>query len=422
MVLAGALLVSLALGGCDLLAPEPTATPTELPAPTLTPVPRPTTATPTISPLSGRVTIWLDWGPEEMSSLVRLVEAFREQHPRVEFSLAYYPAEELQAAVESPAPGIASPTLLFAPDTWGPNLWRSGHIQDVSDLFAPGLRQSLLPVAVPQVRYGEAVLGVPIQLRGVVLYANRQRMPSPPADLSALINAATQSRTLLDYGFNFTGGFLRTCGAQLLDDNGDPAFAGEGGFCWLELLRTLALAGRVVYNSGEDFQRFVEGQAAWLIDGTWQRQALLDSLGAETLAIDAWPVYTVTGEPLAGYVWTENAYLAAGLNPADREANWEFVRFLVSLPVQQILADPNGAAHLPVTAGVLTPDPLMSQAMAVLESGVPFPILPEAAAYGLPMERSIFALLRQGADLNLAQQRALIRIRQALAEARASPP
>lgn len=419
---AAALLAASVLTGCGLIAPEATATPTVPPTPTHTYVLPPTTPTPTLSPLSGRVVIWLDWGPEEMASLVRLVSAFHEQHPRVEFSLAYFPSEELPAAFDRPAPGIASPTMVFGPDTWGPKLWRAGRIQDVSDLLAPGLRQSLLPVALQQVLYGGAVVGIPIQLEGVVLYVNREWMPGPAPDMWALIDVATQSRTTLDYGFAFTGAFLRTCGAQLLDERGDPAFAGVGGTCWLELLRTLAMAGRVVYNSDDDLRRFAEGQAAWLIDGTWQRQFLRDSIGEQSLAINPWPVYTVTGEPLAGYIWTENAYLLEGLNPADREANWEFIRFLISLPVQQMLADPDGAAHLPVTAGVLSPDPLMSQAMAVLEKGVPYPILPEVDFYPVPMERSGYAVLRQGADLGLAQLRALSQIRQALAEARASPP
>ncbi len=380
------------------------------------------TPTATVSPLSGRVSVWLDWGPEEMSSLVGLVEAFRVLHPRVQVSLTYFPADELEAAVANPTEGFAPPTLLIGPDAWGPGLWLSGRIQDVADLFAPGLRQSLLPVAVSQVVYGEAVLGVPLELQGVVLFVNRQRMPMSAPDLSALIDAAARSRTTLDYGFAFTGGFLHTCGTELLDEKGNPAFGGEGGVCWLDLLRTLALAGPVAYNSDEDFDRFAEGEAAWLIDGTWQRHRLLDSLSEAALAIDPWPVYAFTGRPLAGFVWTENAYLVEGLGPEDREANWEFVRFLVSLQAQQALADPQGAAHLPVTAGVLTSDPLMSQAMVALESGVPHPIRPEVALYGLPMERSIYAVLRQGADLNLAQLRALNRIRQSLAAFRASQP
>lgn len=380
------------------------------------------TPTATVSPLSGRVSVWLDWDPREMSSLVRVVEAFRLLHPRVEFSLTYIPAVEIEASVANPAAGTAPPTLLIGPDAWGPGLWLSGRIQDVGDLFAPGMRQSLLPVAISQVVYREAVLGVPLELHGVVLFVNRQRMPTPAPDLSALINAAAQSRTTLDYGFTFTGAFLRTCGTGLLDDKGDPAFGGEGGLCWLDLLRTLALAGPVVYNTDEDLEQFAAGEAAWLIDGTWQRQRLIDALGEDNLAIDPWPVYALRDEPLAGYVWTENAYLVEGLSSEDREANWEFVRFLVSAQAQQALADPEGAAHLPVTAGVLSEDPLMNQAMAVLEGGAPYPILPETALYGQPMERSIYAVLRQGADLHLAQLRALNRIRQDLAAYRASQP
>ncbi|MEW6567483.1 MAG: extracellular solute-binding protein [Chloroflexota bacterium] len=417
-----ALLLTSLLAGCRALSPEPTPTPTATAEPTATPTQRPVTPTPTVSPLEGRVAIWLDWAPSEMSALVGLVEAFRLEHPQVEFSLSYFPSDDLRAAFEAPPPGSAPPTLLIGPDTWGPPLSLSGRIQDVADLFAPGLRQSLQPVAVSQVEYGEVVLGLPLELQGTVLYVNRRVMPQAAPDVATLINAGALSRTMLDYGFAFTGGFLRTCNAELLDTQGDPAFTGEGGLCWLDLLRTLALAGPVVYNTDEDLERFAAGEAAWLMDGTWQRQRLIDALGADNLAIDPWPVYALRDEPLVGYVWTENVYLVQGLSRIDREANWEFARFLVSAQAQQALADPEGAAHLPVTAGVLSEDPLMNQAMAVLEGGAPYPILPETALYGQPMERSIYAVLRQGADLGLAQVRALTRIRQALAAYRASQP
>jgi hypothetical protein len=59
-------------------------------------------------------------------------------------------------------------------------------------------------------------------------------------------------------------------------------------------------------------------------------------------------------------------------------------------------------------------DPLLSQAMAALSQGVPFPINLETAVYAEPVERAIWLVVRQGADPGAALQRALDEVQVAL--------
>ncbi|MCJ7708284.1 MAG: hypothetical protein MUO38_11780, partial [Anaerolineales bacterium] len=56
-------------------------------------------------------------------------------------------------------------------------------------------------------------------------------------------------------------------------------------------------------------------------------------------------------------------------------------------------------------------------AAAIVSLGTPFPIQPEFELYRGPVERSIFAILRQGAGPEIAIQRAAAEIRAALAPA-----
>jgi ABC-type glycerol-3-phosphate transport system substrate-binding protein len=347
-----------------------------------------------------------------MEGLTRVIEAFHGLNPGVEFVLSYFPTQDLRSAFEAAVAQGTGPSILFGPDVWGPVLWREGWVQDVADLLAPGVRAAILPFALAQVTYGEVVLGVPLETQGVVLYVNRDMLPEPADTVTDLLVPGGGSdggpiRGSPDLGLNFAGSQLAACEATLVAPGGEPAFAGAPGLCWLNLLKTIGQGSAPTYNTDGDLGLFEIGQASWIMDGTWSMERLLGSVGGETLAIDPWPVYEGTGSRLAGYVWTENAYLAANLAPEDLEASWEFIRYLISPEVQSILAEPGGARHLPAAAGVWVSDPLLSQAMAALSQGVPFPINPETAVYAEPVERAIWLVVRQGADPEAALQRAL---------------
>jgi multiple sugar transport system substrate-binding protein len=414
---------ALAVGGCNAGRDDAGATPTATRvAPSPSPTPIPDTPTATISPLQGTIDLWLDWGPREMEALEGLIETFQSENPGVDFRLTYFRSDELLSRFEEAVPEGAGPSLLFGPDIWGPPLWEASLIQDLTGLLAPGVRAGIHPLALEQVTFEGAMLGAPLELQGVVLYANRSLMPEPAEAVSDLIPtdgllAQIQgTQGALDFGMLYSVSHLATCGGEILLPGGEPGFAGRPGTCWLALMAQLARAGPVTFNSESDRELFEAGRAAWMFEGTWALDELALAVGPENLAIDPWPIYEVTRTRLAGYVRTENVYMAAGISPEDREASWEFLRYLLSSEVQQILARPHGAAHLPTAVGIYLPDPRMSQAMAAVLQGVPYPISPEALQAGEPLERAIFAVLRQGTAPDFAIRRAVSEVRRDLAE------
>jgi len=413
------------LAGCAAgggsAGPTASVAPTAIPSPSQTPVRIPPTPTP--SSLAGTVTLWLDWGPREIEALRGLIDLFEAEHPEVSFRLTYFETDELLSRFEQAVPEGAGPSLLFAPDVWGPILLESGMIQDITGLLAPGVIAGIHPLALEQVTYEGMMLGAPLELQGVVLYVNRGLMPDPAETVDDLIPpdglAARIQGTqgALDYGMLYSASNLETCGGEILLPGGEPGFGGRAGVCWIGLMAHLARAGPVTFNSDDDLALFEAGRAAWMLEGTWALDRVGLAIGPENLAIDPWPVYEVTGMPMTGFVRTENIYLAAGLSPQDREASWEFMRYLLTSEAQGILAAPRGAAHLPAAVGIYLSDPRMSQAMAAVLQGVPFPITPDAALAAQPLERAIFAVLRQGTTPDFSIRRALADVRRLLAEA-----
>lgn len=424
---AAALVLALAASGCQAVAPVATTTPTNGAPVALPPSPRPPTptapATPGLPAPSATVTVWLAWEADDLAALRRLLQVFMADHPEVGVRLVYYPPAELHAAYRAAAGRPDGPTVVIGPSEWGVPLWQDGLTQDLAGLLAPGVRQGLFPVSLSLVTYGEIALGVPLSLEGVVLYANRDLMPETAArveDLVALPANPDQDPPppgVPDFGFRFIGSWLSACQGEWLDVRARPAFDTAGGACWLELLRVLAPEGAFVQNSDDDRQRFEAGQAPWLIDGTWNLPHLAAALDPQSLAIDAWPVHRPTSLPLAGFTWTENAYVTSGLPPADLEAAWELLRFLAAPDAQTVLADPLGAARLPVAREAVVADRLMAEALRAITRGVPYPLPGEIALFAEPLEQAARTYIRQGLEADYLLERARERIEMAQAAA-----
>jgi ABC-type glycerol-3-phosphate transport system substrate-binding protein len=411
-------LLAISLIGCTA---EPVAT---VPSPTRpieepsTELPPTQTASPTrsASRLRGSVRIWLDWTPKELRSLDALISSFMLRHPEVDFSIAYFPADEFRSALVE-IPGLAvKPTMIFGPAAWGPELYQEGISLDLAELTDAELEATIHPLAWQQVKHGEVVLGEPLEMLGVVLYRNRAVIAEPVATITEWIAASQALRDQglvgsgLDYGFLFSTPLLSACGGTLFDASGAIALDRPEWTCWLIMLAELRQAGRINFNDDLDFEEFINGTTGWLIDGTWRAAELASALGGPDLVVDPWPSYLPTGEQLAGYVWTENAYLIAGASLQDREASWAFIRYLLTPEAQLMLSSPREAAHLPTLLGLALDDAIQAQMLASLSSGISLPLRADLEMYAEPIEAAVLAVAIQGSSPELALEVARTKI------------
>ncbi len=394
------------------LAPPPTPTQTQTANPSLAvneqPAPTPG--------IGGEVVIWLDWTPDEMSGLSEAIEAFRTRHPDINFSIGYRPGRSLYDDFVGAGDTSEKPTILLGPSPWGPTLMEDGLIMDLSDYVDSELERSILPLAWSQTGGRRAVLGVPVELHGMVLYRNTDLISERVRDVEGFVRRANEQRDLtgmimpLDFGFFNSAGYFAACNGSLFAPTGDLSISTEAGFCWMELLSEMSRAGRVVFNEDVDRSMFEEGTSGWFIAESDMLFQLSTSLGEENLAVDRWPVYTKSNRSLAGFVWTENAYLVSGSSNVDLEASWGFMRFLLTPEAQEILSNPDGAAHLPVIYNVQISDRLKSEALSAVQSGIPRPIRSDLDKYIQPIENAIEDFVVMGADLQISIDVALMKI------------
>lgn len=412
--LATAVLLAALAVGCSPQGSAPLETPTTtLPLPTLVAVTSvPSEAPAPVSSLRGSVSIWTAWEAVEVAALSELLDEFQQQHPHAQVRLSYYRDAELLEAFQAAAAAGQGPTILLGPSDWGPQLLRDGLIEDVASRLLSEQRESIPERVWSQVTSGGAVLGLPVRLRGVVLYRNRALAPQPAASFEDLLARAAETSTryaaepVFDLGFEFSGAQLTACGGTLLRAGGGLAFDEPTGICWLGLLSRFRQVGRPVFDSTADRATFIAGHSPWLIDTTDALPEIVQALGAENVSVDAWPATEADELQLSGYVWTDNAYLATGATQADFEASWALISLLIGPEEQARHAQAEGSWFLPVIKTVQPRETLVAQAQQVLFDNTAMPLATNLEVYTVPLERAVSSVVGQAGDPSEALRRA----------------
>jgi maltose-binding protein MalE len=385
----------------------PTVTPEGI-TPTTASTPR-QTAEPTPAS-AGEIIIWLDWEPEEMKALQEIIQSFLSENPTVDFSLSYFPTDELLSAFEEASHAGTPPTILFGPSLWGPRLYDGEMILDASSMVNVELERRIHPKGWTQVAYDSHMLGLPLEFQGVVLFRNRSRAAEAPRTVEYWREEGLRQREddqtaiVLDLGFGFSAPQLSICDGSFIGPQAEIALALPQGICWLEVMRDLRAIGPVVMNSDDDLSRFLAGETAWLIEESSRIGELAHAIGVTNLKVDPWPLYEPADRPLQSLVWTENIFLSSGIPTKNLEMTWAFVEHIYSSEAQARLSDFQGAAHIPVDTTVEIIDSNMVEMASMLRSGVPLPLWIDLEDHIKPIEDAVEDVVFQGVEPAVAAQ------------------
>jgi arabinogalactan oligomer/maltooligosaccharide transport system substrate-binding protein len=404
------MIVAFALVACAKPTAAPTAVATEAPAEVVV------TEAPTEAPLMGNVVIWHSKQDAENEALNQIIELFKAANPDVTVESLFVPDNDLRNKFETAAATGTGPTVLFAHADWGAPSYDAALIQDISTMVTPGLLDTLNPAAVASVMYKDAVLGFPINVKGVLMFRNSAIVAEAATDWDDLIAKATAATAGDVYGLDFESGLffaaghLTALGGNLLDaTTGAPLFNDAKGVEWLTRIKSVKDAGLPVENNNDnDVNLFKAGKAGIIIDGLWNASALADAIGAENLVIDAWPA------GMSGYVQSDHMYLSTAATGDDAKASEAFMEFFVGAEAQKIWADVSGG--IPANTMVEITDPIAKAAMEAFKGGVAFPVIPQMSQYWDPANNAILAVLDKGSDPAAALQDAYDTITKALAQ------
>jgi len=351
------------------------------------------------------ITIWHGLEEEGLLTFREIILAFQRQESGIQINLVYSPYDDLLDQYLSAVETGEGPDLVLGAGEWGHILYDHAAAGDVSNFVSSRLKSEINPPALAMVTYPDLMVGLPLNIKGVVMYRNTSILPEAPESVDDLIMKAREVTTpevlgaYLDRGSLNSFSQLTACGGSLMYLNGYPAFNNQAGVCWLDLLESYSEAGAVAFNSEDDLNRFNNGTVGTIIEGTWNLGMLSDSLG-DNLMIDPWPDFN--NSHLSGYVWSENI-ITPNLPIERTKAAKIFSQFLLSHQAQVILSQ---HGYIPAITNLEVDDPAISQAIVALSRGTPYPGQPEIELYFKPLFEAFEAVFKRGVDAAEALQSA----------------
>ncbi len=397
----------------SLVPPSTPSAPTDILTLEQTPTPLPT-LTPEV--VGGTVSIWHSWEDPYVPALLRRIHEFNILYPNVYFDVLYVPALDLRSAFEQATQEGRGPTLLIGQAEWGPGFYDTGLAADLTNLVPADVLNALNPAAVGTGRYKDALISLPVDIRGVVLYRNASIIPIAPSTFEELVSLAKDAAhgqtfgAVLDRSFFYSGANLIGLGGRLMTPEGLPDFNDDKGLAWVRLLQAYSEAGPTEFFTDNDLNLFKEGHVGFIIDGTWNRSALAEAIGAQNLAIDPWPIYA--DGAMSGFVQAESIYLSPRALDEEQNASLKFLQFFLSPQSQAAVAE---VGLIPALSGspvnlagsqVQITDRLTAQSMLALVDGATYPVVPEVNAYSSQLDIALKSIFEGGVPPEVALQRA----------------
>ncbi len=348
------------------------------PAPSLLP-----TATPTPTPLAGRVVLWHSWAEGDGDALTAIIEAYRQAEPGVTVDTLFVAYPDLPQAYADAVTSGSGPDLLLAPNWWLGDLAGAGVLQPLDALVTPEEQAAYWPAALGNFIWQGQVYGLPTNYELVSVFVNRS-LADPaamPPTLDGWLAQAQQSPALgigLYNNLYHLAWGLPAYGARLFDDSGMVVIDQSGDAAsYLAWLRTLSETpgSYVDPDYGMLIDRFKKGEFAYFVDGPWVIEELRGVFG-DSLAVV--PLPAGPAGPAQPWLSADGIFLRPGLAPDQQQIALSFARFLTTAESGARIA--SLGKRLPAARNTaLGDDPLLAGFAQQALNAQPLPALPEMA-------------------------------------------
>jgi len=348
------------------------------PAPSILP-----TATPTPTPLAGRIVLWHSWAEGDGDALAAILAAYQQAEPGVTVDTLFVAYPDLAQAYADAVAGGSGPDLVLAPNWWLGDLATAGVIQPLDDLVPAADLDSYWPAALGNFVWQGRLYGLPTNYELVSVFVNRS-LADPaalPRTLDGWLAQAQQAQALgigLYNNLYHLAWGLPAYGARLFDDNG-MAIIDQGGDAagYLAWLRTLSQTpgSYVDPDYGMLLDRFKKGEFAYFVDGPWAIEELRGVFG-DSLAVT--PLPAGPAGPAQPWLSADGVLMNPTLAPEQQQIALSFARFLTTAESGALIA--SLGKRLPAARNTaLGDDALLTGFAQQAINAQPMPALPEMA-------------------------------------------
>ena len=341
------------------------------------------------------VVLWTSYRGEELTALEGVVEDFNTRSTDTKIELLAVPSKAYKSRLQSAIPRGNGPDLFIeAHELTGE--WSKNN------LLQPALEMDLdrfTPAAVEALRYGDQVWGVPIAVKSLALYYNKDLVPTPPATMSELLEVgreATGGRALIyEAGeFYFHAPLLHGFGGEVdLRDDGTVGVQTDAIARSMAWARGLTESGDLPLEADGAMVStlFNQAEVAFAINGPW----FLGQIRGVDFGVAPLPILDETGEPLRPFLTVEAIFRADQGKAADED-----IRTVI-----EAIAGLDGAVRRAVQGRQVPAllaarqhpdvrdDPVLSTFALQAETAVPMSNRPEMSVVWEPANRALRSVL-----------------------------
>ncbi len=356
------------------------------------------------------LTLWHAKQDAEGDALLALIDAFQAANPGITVEQVYNPSGTLQDSFITAAGAGEGPDLvIWANDSTGP--WATaGILADLTESVDDELRAQASDTAWGTFTFEDKIYGVPFSAKTLAFFYNKALVPDKPATWADVLDISEElaqdglTGLAFQNGFFHSAGFLFSLGGQLMDADGNAAFAPDSeGRAAIEAYFQLH---QDIYNLAQDPDSgvvvdgaspnpgFQTGDVAMVYDGIWNLAQFESDLG-DDLGVSIMPALD-NGSVPALFAQAEGFYVNATVaeDAAKLEAAMAWARFVTSVEGQTIASETGGL--LPVNPAVEVTNPNLQVFAEQFALGTPFPNRAELGAFWGPMGDAITAVSQGG--------------------------
>ncbi|MCB9530042.1 MAG: extracellular solute-binding protein [bacterium] len=300
---------------------------------------------PTFALAKTTINIWHAYRGKEEAALKKVVDAFNQKGGEIEIQLLGIPYDAFADKITAAIPRDKGPDLFIAAhDRIGD--WAAKQVIEPVDFWlTDDIRGRYLPPTMKALTYDDAVYGLPMAFKMVVLFYNPALVPSPPATTDDMIAAAKKAtdagkqRFGLVYenaNFYYQMAWMHGFGGEVFNKRGKPTLGSD------EVINSLAFARRLARDEGIMPQEvtaslvttlFNKGQAGMVISGPWFMGEIDPSVRYQVATL---PTISQNGKKAQPALTAEAIIMSA--KSAHKKEAFEVMQYLTGVEAGVVMA------------------------------------------------------------------------------------
>ena len=368
--------------------------------------------------LGADLVVWHAYRAEEKTAIEKVAAAWnaRTKGPKVTTLAVPFDAfaDKISAAVPR---GKGPDVFIYAQDRLGGWIEAGNTVEPVDFFLDDATRKRFIPSTLEAMTYRGSVYGLPLNYKVITLIYNKKLVTAPPRTTQELVALAKKltdpaaGRFGLAYSyadFYYHSALMNGFGGRVFDPGTKPVLDNPENVRSMDLLLRWIYQDQILPKEPSTAlvtALFNGGKAAMILNGPWFLGEIAKDVDWGLARLPT--ISEAKDAPMRPWSTVEGVFIAAP--SAQKEAAWEFVKFLTDVEAGKVMA--LEGRQSPANAAVYTDprvanDPTLKAFKDQVEISVPMPNVPEMTMVWSPATTALNTIVKRGAPPKTALAKA----------------